>query len=102
MRRRADEDWSIRASALRVGADELIVVSFPLDPPTGIHDELTAAEAEVVTLCLQGMSNEAIASARGVSTKTVSNQLSSVYQKLGVFSRTELFAAMSCPATQPS
>jgi DNA-binding CsgD family transcriptional regulator len=53
---------------------------------------LTAAEAEVVELVVRGRSNREIADARGTSPATVANQLSAVFRKLGVHSRSDLVA----------
>lgn len=61
--------------------------------PTGqaqIPSNLSRAEYEVVAAVLAGDSNAQIARRRGRSMRTVANQLSAVYKKLGVFGRTEL------------
>lgn len=50
---------------------------------------LTASEREVLTLVAQGADNAAIAAALGKSEKTVRNQVSSVFAKLGVNSRAQ-------------
>ena len=51
---------------------------------------LSAAELEIVTAVLRGHSNQKIAATRRRSTRTVINQLASVYEKLGIHSRREL------------
>ncbi|HEX3759097.1 MAG TPA: helix-turn-helix transcriptional regulator [Kofleriaceae bacterium] len=51
---------------------------------------LSGAELEIVTAVLRGHSNHQIAAMRGRSTRTVINQLASVYEKLGIHSRREL------------
>ena len=51
---------------------------------------LTERESEVATLAASGLSNKEIAVRLGTSPRTVGNQLQSVYQKLGVSSRSEL------------
>jgi DNA-binding CsgD family transcriptional regulator len=51
---------------------------------------LSEAELEIVTAVLRGHSNQEIAATRGRSTRTVINQLASVYEKLGIHSRREL------------
>jgi len=51
---------------------------------------LSEAELEIVIAVLRGHSNQQIATARGRSTRTVINQLASVYEKLGIHSRREL------------
>lgn len=53
---------------------------------------LTEAEAAVAALVLGGLRNDGIAEIRGTSSRTVRNQLSSVFRKLRVASRTELAA----------
>jgi DNA-binding CsgD family transcriptional regulator len=51
---------------------------------------LTDAEVEVARLVMRGASTADIARGRGVSTRTIANQLASIYRKLGVGSRAEL------------
>jgi len=63
---------------------------------------LTAAERAVVSAALAGQSNVAIARARGTSTRTVANQLSSAYAKLGVRSRGELAKTLTARGGQPN
>jgi DNA-binding CsgD family transcriptional regulator len=48
---------------------------------------LTAREADVLGLLAQGRSNKEIASALGISAKTVGNHVEHVYTKLGVTNR---------------
>ncbi|MFO0734268.1 MAG: LuxR C-terminal-related transcriptional regulator [Labilithrix sp.] len=60
-----------------------------LTPPT-----LTPTEREVAALAMRGWTNARIAARRGVSVKTVMNQLRAVYEKLGVTSRSELSAKL--------
>lgn len=52
---------------------------------------LTRAELAIVELALGGASNRKIAELRGTSTRTVANQLSTVFRKLRITSRPELF-----------
>jgi DNA-binding CsgD family transcriptional regulator len=56
------------------------------------HDwgKLTPAERLVAQAAADGLSNEAIAAAHGKRAHTVTNQLSSVFRKLGIGSRAEL------------
>ncbi|MEM6730004.1 MAG: helix-turn-helix transcriptional regulator, partial [Myxococcota bacterium] len=51
---------------------------------------LSAVEASLAKAVLAGHSNSKIAADRGVSIRTVSNQLASLYKKAGVSSRQEL------------
>jgi DNA-binding CsgD family transcriptional regulator len=52
--------------------------------------ELTAVERRVAELAAVGRRNDEIAAQLDVSPKTVETQLTRVYRKLGVRSRTEL------------
>ncbi len=56
----------------------------------GLVDDLSPREAEVARLSAAGQSNKEIAQALGVSPFTVRNQLTAIYSKLGVSTRTEL------------
>lgn len=71
------------------GDETFVVLSFPIGTNEA-RGELTASETAVVAMVLGGMRTKAIAAARGVSERTVGNQLQSAYRKLGVTSRTEL------------
>jgi DNA-binding NarL/FixJ family response regulator len=51
---------------------------------------LTASEREVVGHVVRGWSSRKIAELRGVSERTVNNQLAAVYRKLGVCNRFDL------------
>jgi DNA-binding CsgD family transcriptional regulator len=57
--------------------------------------ELSATEAEIVELVILGRSNKEVAEALHLSAKTVEWNLSRIYARLGVHSRTELAAARS-------
>lgn len=52
-------------------------------------DHLTPREEEVLALVGQGLANKQIAVQLGISEKTVKAHLTSVFQRIGVFSRTE-------------
>lgn len=77
--------------------DDLALLSYPL-ASASLPAALTIAEQEVALRVYAGASNEAIARERGVSLKTVSNQLDAVYHKLGVSSRAELTLRLRGPA----
>jgi len=51
---------------------------------------LTPRESAVVRLVARGMTNKAIARQLGISPRTVEGHLNHVFEKLGIFSRTEL------------
>jgi DNA-binding NarL/FixJ family response regulator len=68
-----------------------LVLSFPLCPPHW-PESLSPAERAVAELVMNGASNAEIATARGTSSRTVANQIATIFQKLGVSSRVELAA----------
>jgi DNA-binding CsgD family transcriptional regulator len=70
--------------------EDLALLSFPLAAIELPPNALSPAEEEVALLVYAGASNKEIARARGVSPRTVGNQLESIYRKLGVGSRAEL------------
>ncbi len=57
--------------------------------PTHAAVSLTPAESAVLELLARGLSNQAIATQLGKTEKTVRNQLSVIFDKLGVHSRAE-------------
>jgi DNA-binding CsgD family transcriptional regulator len=63
--------------------------------PVAASPGLSDAERAVVTGILGGKRIAAIARERGTSPRTVSNQLASVYKKLGVSSRREVIALLT-------
>ena len=69
------------------------MLSFPLPPPT-LPPSLSGAERAVALALLEGSSNSEIARARRTSVRTVANQIASIFQKLGVRSRSEAVLAM--------
>ena len=62
---------------------------------------LTPRELEVLRLLAAGKSNQEIALARGVSPRTVANQLAQVFRKLEVSSRWELVSLCRADAGGP-
>jgi DNA-binding CsgD family transcriptional regulator len=56
---------------------------------------LTAAEREILPHVLRGDSNLELARRRGTSSRTVANQVASIFRKLGVSCRTELAARLA-------
>ena len=51
-------------------------------PDLTLDSVLSAGECSVTGLLMEGLTNEAIAQRRGVSVRTIANQLASVYRKL--------------------
>lgn len=68
---------------------DLALLELP-PPEASFPPALTEAERDVAQRVFDGATNDEIARARGVSVKTVINQLETVYRKLGVTSRVEL------------
>jgi len=65
-----------------------VVLSFPLSEPP-LRPHLTPVEQEILRDLAHGLSNGEIACRRGVSIRTVANQLAHLFRKLGVHSRLE-------------
>ena len=63
-------------------------------PDAGMAGLLSEAERGVLRLILQGRSHAEIAHARATSTRTVRNQLSNIFNKLNVRSRSGLISAL--------
>ena len=63
--------------------------------------ELTPTERRIAALAAEGRSNKEIAAALYVTPKTVGTQLSRIYRKVGVHSRTELAKRLSEEAGAP-
>ncbi|MCC6621660.1 MAG: hypothetical protein IT385_10425 [Deltaproteobacteria bacterium] len=82
-----------RVEPMRLGDVELVALVDEDDVArASVLDPLPAAEREVVRLALGGLGNAAIAQVRGVSPRTIANQLASAYRRLAVSSRRELAA----------
>lgn len=73
------------------GVEHVVVMS----APSQALGSLSPAERSVVELVRRGYSNSAIAALRGVSARTVANQLAAAYEKLGVSSRAQLVALLA-------
>lgn len=74
----------IKASAEKIG-ELLYIVIYTTDVT-----QLTKRETEVAALASKGYSRKAIAKELNISTETVKNQLSSIYQKLSISNKTAL------------
>ncbi len=73
------------------GGASFLMVWLPGDSPLGV-ETLTRGERDVLRWLLAGTSSAVIASERGTSARTVTNQIASIFHKLGVHSRGELAA----------
>ena len=68
--------------------DELVVFSWDIaEPPP---PQLTSAERDVLARVVRGESNQAIASARKTSVRTIANQVASLLRKCSAASRFDL------------
>ena len=85
----------VRVTKLDVKGEELFVIR--IAPEVRSLEALSQGEREVAGLLLDGLSNAEIAEIRGTSTRTVANQVASIFKKLGVRSRTELAAGGLAP-----
>lgn len=83
-----------RVSRMRVGGEDIIVLSVPL-PKLQYPQDTTAAEHEIIDLVLQGLTAKEIAEQRGASLRTVTTQLGAIFRKAGVNSQAELIAMMT-------
>jgi DNA-binding NarL/FixJ family response regulator len=86
-----------RATRFNVGAEELVVFSFPLRAVC-LPEALSPVERDVTLAILEGLSNAAIAARRRTSERTVANQMASIFRKLDVSSRRELLTRLTSGA----
>jgi DNA-binding CsgD family transcriptional regulator len=95
-----DPPEDLHVLPFRIGSDEYVFLTFRVDHQDTLADVvprlalLTQAERSIVTAVLRGQSNASIAGERGTSARTIGNQLTTIYRKLGVTSRRELGAYM--------
>jgi DNA-binding CsgD family transcriptional regulator len=85
-----------RVAHFRHGGEELAVIAIALDDPPLFLD-LTPAERAVARLIVEGRSDAEIAKARGVSKRTIANQIASILDKTGSRSRVEFVARAFAP-----
>jgi len=74
---------------------DLLILSFPVRDRAEFSASLTSAESDVLMSLRSGLTNAQIANRRGVSVRTVANQLASLFRKLGVSSRLDAAIAAS-------
>jgi DNA-binding NarL/FixJ family response regulator len=79
---------------LRIGSEELVVVSVP-SLSSRLPGDLTSAERSVLSMLLDGLSSLQIARQRGTSVRTVANQAAAIFRKLGVHRRAQLAHALA-------
>jgi DNA-binding CsgD family transcriptional regulator len=82
------------ATRFELAGDAFALLEWPVAVRAAIAS-LSPAECEVLELLLEGLSNAQIARRRGRSPRTIANRVASMFRRLGVRSRLELFAALS-------
>jgi DNA-binding NarL/FixJ family response regulator len=101
LRVRRRVDLALFADASRMArldvdaSDDLAVLSVSTRPHGRAATSLSPAELEVAGYAMRGFSNDRIARERKVSARTISNQLRSIFEKLGVTTRSQLAAALA-------
>jgi DNA-binding NarL/FixJ family response regulator len=88
--RAASEPAVARCSTLETQAKgELRVLAIPR-PDGQLKAQLPTAELEIVQCLVEGLSHQDMALRRGTSTRTIANQISTVFRRLRVSGRNEL------------
>jgi DNA-binding NarL/FixJ family response regulator len=77
----------------------ILVFSFPLESEPSAHVDLTPSELAVIAELQRGATNRDIAARRGVSVRTVANQLASAFRKLRCHSRLDVARLTSRSST---
>lgn len=88
-------DGTTDAHTMQIDIDGTYFTALVATGTAAMVDGLTEAEHDVMFHAVRGASNAEIAELRGTSTRTVANQLASIYRKLGLCSRTELAALVA-------
>lgn len=80
---------------LTIAGHELGVLAVDARPRGAAAGALSTVELEVASYVTRGWSNQRIAIERQVSPRTIANQLRTIYEKLGIASRSELARTMT-------
>ena len=89
-----ESDAGPRVSRMRVGDEDILVLSVPL-PRLRYPEGTTSAEHAIIDAVLQGLTVKEIAEQRGASLRTVTTQLGAIFRKAAVNSQAELIAIMT-------
>jgi DNA-binding NarL/FixJ family response regulator len=89
-----ESDAGPRVSRMRVGGEDILVLSVPL-PKLRYPEGTTTAEEEIIDAVLQGLTVKEISEQRGASLRTVTTQLGTIFKKADVNSQAELIAIMT-------
>jgi DNA-binding NarL/FixJ family response regulator len=85
--------WGLCASRIRWSGDDCQIFTYAA-PFWPLPRCLTRAEQSIVLELVAGACHRDIAMARGTSERTVANQVASIFRKLNVGSRLDLFVAL--------
>ncbi len=83
-----------RASRLKWAGETYYVISTPR-PDRALKNRLSESEYAVACLLVEGKTHAEISQLRGTSTRTVANQLSTLFHKLKISGRAELLALLA-------
>lgn len=85
-----------------IGGDAFAVLEFPIADfgASRLASSLSGSERDVMRLMLEGKTNSEIARDRRRAVRTVANQVASIFKKLGIGSRCELYALAAQRAHQ--
>lgn len=89
-----DSDAGPRVSRMRIGGEDILVLSVPL-PQLRYPEGTTSAEHEIIDAVLEGLTVKEIAERRDASLRTVTTQLGAIFRKADVNSQAELIAIMT-------
>ena len=84
----SDRDWPRLLAEVRKFLKSPLTPSWREDG-SGLIDDLTPRQIEVLNLLAQGLANDEIAGQLAISSKTVRNHVSHIYRRMGVSSRAE-------------
>ena len=94
-----ESDSGPRVSRMRVGGEDILVLSVPL-PRLRYPEGTTSAEQEIIDAVLQGLTVKEIAEQRSASLRTVTTQLGTIFRKANVNSQAELIAMITDDANR--
>jgi DNA-binding NarL/FixJ family response regulator len=94
LQKELDAEAGPRVSRMRVGDEDILVLSVPL-PKLSYPEGTTSAEQVIIDLVLEGLTAKEIAAERGASLRTVTTQLGTIFRKANVNSQAELIAIMT-------
>ena len=86
----------LRVETFQADGQAFAIIELPRVPRLD-RGHLTRSQKSILGLLLAGRSNAEIALQRGRSVRTVAHQVDSIFRRLGVGSRLELFALCSQP-----